>query len=87
MLKEKESKMSEEKKTFEEALTELENIVRNLESGRVQLEEAVNAYEKGMALKKMCEDRLAEAKGRIDKLVINHQNEITGKEPLDVESC
>ena len=79
--------MSEEKKTFEEALAELETIVRNLESGRIQLEEAVNAYEKGMALKKMCEDRLAEAKGRIDKLVINHQNEITGKEPLDVETC
>ena len=74
-------------KTFEEALTELENIVRNLESGRVQLEQAVDAYEKGMALKKICETRLAEAKSRIDKLVINHQNEITGKEPLDVESC
>ena len=79
--------MSKEKKTFEEALAELETIVRNLESGRIQLEEAVDAYEKGMALKKMCEDRLAEAKGRIDKLMINHQNEITGKEPLDVESC
>ena len=79
--------MSEEKKTFEEALAELETIVRNLESGRIQLEEAVNAYEKGMALKKMCEDRLAEAKCRIDKLVIGHQNEITGKEPLDVETC
>ena len=76
-----------ETKTFEEALTELEAIVRNLESGRVQLEQAVDAYEKGMALKKICEDRLAEAKGRIDKLIVNHQNEITGKEPLDVESC
>ena len=76
-----------ETKTFEEALTELEAIVRNLESGRVQLEQAVDAYEKGMALKKICEDRLAEAKGRIDKLVVNQQNEITGKEPLDVESC
>ena len=76
-----------DEKTFEEALTELEAIVRNLESGRVQLEQAVDAYEKGMALKKMCEQRLAEAKSRIDKLIIGHQNEITGKEPLDVESC
>ena len=76
-----------ETKTFEEALTELEAIVRNLESGRVQLEQAVDAYERGMALKKICEDHLSEAKGRIDKLVVNHQNEITGKEPLDVESC
>ena len=76
-----------ETKTFEEALTELEAIVRNLESGRVQLEQAVDAYEKGMTLKKICEDRLAEAKGRIDKLIVNQQNEITGKEPLDVESC
>lgn len=79
--------MTEEtKKTFEEALTELENIVRSLESGRVQLEQAVEAYEKGIKLKQICEQKLADAKARIDKLTINENGEITGKEAFDVET-
>lgn len=73
-------------KSFEEALNELESIVRNLESGRVQLEEAVEAYEKGMALKKVCEVKLAQAKARIDKLIIDDKGNITGKENFDVET-
>ena len=71
--------------TFEEALTELENIVRNLESGRVQLEQAVEAYEKGMRLKRLCEQKLADAQARIDQLTVNENGEITGKENFDVE--
>ncbi len=71
--------------TFEEALTELENIVRSLESGRVQLEQAVEAYEKGMRLKRLCEQKLADAQARIDQLTVNENGEITGKENFDVE--
>lgn len=79
--------MTEEtQKTFEEALTELENIVRSLESGRVQLEQAVEAYEKGIKLKQICEKKLTDAKARIDKLTINENGEITGKEAFDVET-
>ena len=66
--------------TFEEALSALEDIVRQLESGRVQLEEAVAYYEKGVRLKKMCEEKLKNAKARIDKLVIDANGEIVGKE-------
>ena len=72
-------------KTFEEALTELENIVRSLESGRVQLEQAVEAYDKGMRLKRLCEQKLADAQARIDQLTVNENGEITGKENFDVE--
>lgn len=72
-------------KTFEEALTELENIVRSLESGRVQLEQAVEAYEKGIRLKRLCEQKLADAQARIDQLTVNENGEITGKENFDVE--
>lgn len=71
--------------TFEEALTELENIVRSLESGRVHLERAVEAYEKGMRLKRLCEQKLADAQARIDQLTVNENGEITGKENFDVE--
>ncbi len=72
--------------TFEEALSALEDIVRQLESGRVQLEEAVAYYEKGVRLKKMCEEKLKNAKARIDKLVIDANGEIVGKESFDVET-
>ncbi len=72
--------------TFEEALSALEDIVRQLESGRVQLEEAVAYYEKGVRLKKMCEEKLKNAKARIDKLVIDTNGEIVGKESFDVET-
>ena len=72
--------------TFEEALSALEDIVRQLESGRVQLEEAVAYYEKGIRLKKLCEEKLKNAKARIDKLVIDANGEIVGKETFDVET-
>ncbi|MBO7333148.1 MAG: exodeoxyribonuclease VII small subunit [Alphaproteobacteria bacterium] len=65
--------------SFEDALTKLEDIVYQLESGHIKLEEAVSAYEKGCALKKICEEKLQNAKERIDKLIIQN-NEIIGKE-------
>ncbi len=54
---------------FEDALEELSQIVRSLESGQVPLEESIKAYERGMALKKVCEDRLKNAQMRVQKLV------------------
>ncbi|MBP5534776.1 MAG: exodeoxyribonuclease VII small subunit [Alphaproteobacteria bacterium] len=73
-------------KTFEEMLNELENIVRNLESGRVGLEDALKAYQEGMKLKTACEAKLAAAKEQIDKLIIE-KDQIVGKEPFDVEGA
>ena len=60
--------MRTEEKTFDEMLSQLENIVRSLESGRVGLEDALKAYQEGMLLKKACEEKLAQAKEQIDKL-------------------
>lgn len=65
--------------SFEEALTKLEDIVYQLENGHIKLEEAVSAYEKGCSLKKICEEKLQNAKERIDKLIIQN-DEIVGKE-------
>ncbi len=80
--------MTEQEKqmTFEESLAALEEIVRQLESGRVQLEEAVAYYEKGMQLKKSCEEKLNNAKARIDKLILDKDNQISGKEVFNVDS-
>lgn len=56
--------------SFEDALRELEAIVRQLESGQVKLDEAVNAYERGSLLKRHCEQRLTDAKAKIEKISI-----------------
>ncbi len=55
--------------SFEDALAALEAIVRNLESGQQKLEDAITAYERGAALKKHCEAKLAEAEARVQAIV------------------
>jgi exodeoxyribonuclease VII small subunit len=47
--------------SFEEALAELEKIVRGLETGQQKLEEAIAAFERGSQLRRHCEAKLAEA--------------------------
>lgn len=54
--------------SFEQALQELEIIVRQLEEGRVDLEKAITFYERGTTLKKHCEEKLKQAKSRIDQI-------------------
>ncbi len=51
-----------ENKTFEELLKELQDVVNSLESGKLSLEESVEAYKKGMTLSLECKKRLEEAK-------------------------
>ena len=68
--------MNDNKKmTFEEALKDLEEIVDNLNNDELELEKAISAYEKGMELKKICEQRLKEAKLRIEN--IKDEKEVT----------
>ena len=55
--------------SFEEALAALEAIVRGLESGQQKLEDAITAYERGAALKKHCEEKLAQAEARVQAIV------------------
>lgn len=70
--------------SFEAALTELEEIVRQLETGKSSLEDAIGAYERGAELKKHCEKKLTEAKARVEKINLS----ATGAdklEPVDLE--
>ena len=55
--------------SFEEALAELEQIVKRLEEGKGKLDEAISSYERGAQLKQHCEAKLNEAQGRVDKIV------------------
>jgi exodeoxyribonuclease VII small subunit len=63
--------------SFEEALTELEQIVRALESGQQKLEDAINAYERGAALRRHCESKLAEAEARVAAIVERADGSLT----------
>ena len=55
--------------SFEEALAELEQIVRRLERGEAKLDEAILSYERGAQLKRRCEGLLADAQRRVDRIV------------------
>jgi exodeoxyribonuclease VII small subunit len=55
---------------FEEALAELERIVRQLEEGKGPLDAAIDAYSRGSLLKRHCEAKLAEAQARVDRIVL-----------------
>jgi exodeoxyribonuclease VII small subunit len=55
--------------SFEDALAELEQIVRGLESGQQKLEDAIGAYERGASLRRHCEAKLAEAEARVAAIV------------------
>lgn len=58
------------KLSFEDALKELETIVRQLEEGKGRLDEAIDSYSRGALLKRHCEAKLAEAEARIERIVL-----------------
>ena len=66
-----------DKMSFEEALTELESIVKSLENGDVALEDSIKSYERGIVLKKHCEGKLKEAQEKIEKISINEDGEVS----------
>lgn len=55
--------------SFEAALAELDAIVKRLEGGQARLEEAIADYERGAALRRHCEARLAEAEQKVQAIV------------------
>jgi len=56
--------------SFEDALSELEKIVRQIEDGRGKLDEAISAYERGVALKRHCDSKLKEAQAKIEQITV-----------------
>jgi exodeoxyribonuclease VII small subunit len=71
--------------SFEQAVSELENIVARLERGDVPLDQSIEIYERGEALKKHCETLLNAAEARIEKIRIDRNGKPAGTEPLDRE--
>lgn len=56
-------------KTFEEAMTELEEVVEKLEQGDVPLEEAIGMFQEGMALSKLCHEKLEKVEKQMDQIL------------------
>ena len=54
--------------SFEDALKELETIVSQFEKGEVSLDDAVAAYERGSKLKIQCQNRLDEARMKVEQI-------------------
>ena len=70
--------------SFEDALAELEQIVRRLEAGQVKLDEAIRCYERGARLRRHCEGKLDEAQQRVDRIVVGADGVISSRpESLD----
>ena len=57
-----------EQMTFEQALDELEALVRRMESGQLGLDESIEAYRRGAELARFCQVRLAAAEEQIKVL-------------------
>jgi len=60
--------MTKKKQSFEESLTQLENVVGKMEGGEIPLDECIDLYEKGVKLAGFCAKELDTAEKRIEKL-------------------
>ncbi len=63
--------------SFEDALGELEGIVRDLETGKAPLEKSIQSYERGIALKKHCEAKLNDARAKIEKITVGKDGTVS----------
>lgn len=71
--------------SFEEALEELESIVRSLEEGQGALDASIQAYERGARLKSHLEAKLKEAEARVDKIVLNGDGRASSLTDADLD--
>jgi exodeoxyribonuclease VII small subunit len=65
-----------EEMSFEEALDELNVTVKKLDSDKENLSDAIGAFERGVKLKAHCENKLAEAKLRVQKIISDASGKI-----------
>ena len=72
-----------ENKSFEAALAELETIVRTLEQGAAPLDQSIELYHRGDALKRHCEARLKSAQARIEQISLGPDGQPSGIRPFD----
>ncbi len=64
----------EQEKTFEQSLVELESLIKDLESGNVDLDQAINKYSDAMKLIKNCSDKLDNATAKVNQILKENGN-------------
>jgi exodeoxyribonuclease VII small subunit len=67
--------------TFEQAMAELEDIVKRLEENDVPLEEAIDLFQKGVGLSKLCHTKLQKVEDQLDQIL----GEDGSVEPLNLD--
>lgn len=72
--------------TYKEASTELELIIRNLESGEMELEESLESYTRGVELLKSLRERLKDAEQKVSVLMkdVDGSDKLVDAAPADV---
>ena len=75
---------AEPKPTFEEGLSKLEGIVRQLEGGELSLEESVKLFERGVALSNACRKQIREAETKVE-ILLKKGSEVVA-EPFKVDT-
>ena len=69
--------------SFEEAMAELDHVVKQLEGGQVEHEASIALYERGAALKAHCETKLKSAEEKVAAITLNADGQPTGTKPVD----
>ena len=71
--------MKKDNKTFEEAMSELEEVVAKLEKGELSLDDSINVFQKGIELSKFCSKKLDEVEKKISLLIEDENGDIKEK--------
>lgn len=72
--------------SFEQAMAELDAVVAKLESGSAPLEQSIELYTRGTALKARCEALLKDAQAKIEKITLDESGAAAATEPFDPET-
>ena len=67
---------------FEKAMEDLEVVVSKLEKGDMPLDDALDAFDKGVKLVKQCQDKLQKAELRVEKVLADASGNAQGTESL-----
>lgn len=68
--------MTKKPVSFDQAIQQLEEIVRQLEQGDVPLEDAISLYKKGMELSSVCHDKLQNAEKQLISIIDDNGDKV-----------
>ena len=70
---------------YEEALKELENILKELENGSINLDEAIKLFEKSVELSKICFEKIKNTEGKVE-IIKKELDQLVAKPFTDIEN-